>query len=116
MADPFVISEEEQTILLDRPPNTCTELISAERSGGAFDAWCWTEIENIASIERAVPQEFKDGAVKLICSGLRYGRYLRTGTLSIFGGVRSRLDVEFANSVDPEQISAHAAGSIRKLT
>src|SRR5262249_48259009 len=100
MAEPFVVPEKEQPIFLDWSAGACAELVTTKRSGRTFPAGYWIEIENVSSIECAVAQKLKHGSVQLICSRLRDGCYLRSGAFSIFGGIRSRLDVEFTHGID----------------
>src|SRR5262245_13611167 len=115
MPEAFVISKEEEPILLYRPTETRAKLISTERSSAAFDAWSRADIKYGSRVHRAVAEKFKNIAMELIRTGLSYSRYLRAGALTIFSGVRSRQYIEFANSVDSKQVPADAAWSDGKL-
>src|SRR5262245_28729720 len=108
MPEPFIVAEEEHTIFFDGSARAGAELISAEWSDR-------TLIEEIPRIERAVAQKFEDRSMELVCSRLRDHIHLRACTLSILGGVCTCQYIEFADGVDSQQISAHAAGSDRKL-
>src|ERR1019366_321979 len=83
-------------------------LVAAERRDGGL-------VEEIAGVERAVAQEFKNRAVERVGSGARDDADLRSGALSIFGGVGIGEDVELADGVDAQQFAARAAGRDGKL-
>src|ERR1044071_4142187 len=109
MSKSFVVSEEEQAIFLDRPAEASAELISPERCRLAFNIRQRAKVKNGSRVERAITQEFKSRAVELICPGLRHRRDLRTGAFAVFGGVSAGQDVEFADRIDTEQVTADAA-------
>ena len=73
------------------------------------------EIEDRSRVERAVAQKFKNRPVELIRSGLRDCDHLRARALSVFCRIGSGEDVELADGVDSQQISADAAGCIGEL-
>src|SRR5207249_6122596 len=93
MTESFIVAEKKNAILLERTSAAGAELISPEWSDG-------TLIEEIARIERAVPEKFENRSVELVRSRLRDDGHLRSGPLSVLGGVCARQHVELAHRVD----------------
>src|SRR5689334_4960950 len=71
----LVASKKEQFILDDRPAEHSAKLIALQRIP--------LRSEYVAGVHRAIPYEFKEIAVKLVRSALRYGVDRRRGVLSV---------------------------------
>src|SRR5438477_4988773 len=114
MRDPFVlpellvIAEDERLVPLDRPARRAAVLVAPEvRSLG---------VEEVARIERAVPQELEHRAMKLVGARLEDRRDHAAGRPAVFGGVLAGQDAEFANSLDAEiYVQAAARARIREV-
>jgi hypothetical protein len=84
LAEPLVISKDESLISSDWSSQRASELVSLE--------WRNTRgIEKVPSIQGAVSQEFKQGAVELVGAGSRHNTDLRPSPFSIFGAVAVRV-------------------------
>ena len=98
LTESFIVAEQKKAIFLEGATGRASELISAEGRNRSL-------VEGSRRIESAVAQELKNGAVKLIRSGLGDNADLRSGALAVFGGISIGEHVEFADGVDPQQIS-----------
>lgn len=77
----FVIGEEEGFVLLDRRADGTTKLIAFEAGNGG-------SVEEVARVKGIVAEEFVDGAVELVGSGLSDDEHLCARTFAVFGAVR----------------------------
>ncbi len=109
LPETFVIAEQKQPVLLERPAQRAAELVLAERriEGGLR--------KEAARIESAVAEKLEQRSMQRIGPGLRDHADLRAGSLPVFGAVGVGLDVELADGVDAQQVAAHAARSDGEL-
>src|SRR6266566_5851149 len=104
LLEPFVIPENESTVLADWTAGRTTELISLEW-------WNRVLIKKVPGIQRAVTQELKHGAMKRIRSRFRDNVNLTPDSMTGFSGVDTGHHVELAYSIDSEQLPANASRS-----
>ena len=105
LAEAFVITKEEELVLLDGTAQRAAEAVAPEWRDGAL-------VEEIARVERAIAQEFVERAVQAIAAGGRDDADLRAGALAVFGAVGVGDHVEFAHPVHAQQLAAGASRGI----
>src|ERR1700753_3951587 len=102
LAEAFVVGEEKGLVLDDRTAGGGAENVAFEMRNIAV-------IEEVASVERAVAQEFVRRSVKLIRAVRGDHIDLGAWSLAVLRAVGVFDDGEFAHGVDTEKLSAEAA-------
>ena len=87
----MIAHEEKQFVLLDRPTDDATELVSLQgvARGG----------EEVPRVKIAVAQEFEQIAVKFIRAGFCHGVYYGGGMISVLRGHGAGFHLEFLERV-----------------
>src|ERR1700722_5463155 len=80
LAKPLVVREDECFIFFDWAACGPSELVATKRRSGRY-------IEVIRGVENVIAQEFIDGSMKLVATGLGNNGDLRPGALAIFRSV-----------------------------
>src|SRR5579872_5243364 len=95
----LVIDEKKSFVFLDRRAQRSSELIALKPGSGSA-------VKEIASIQGIVSQEFVDTAMQLVRPGLGDNQSLTTGPLAVFGAIRIRKEIKFADCVNTQQLLA----------
>src|ERR1700674_4289702 len=103
MADVFVVSKEERSVLEYRSANRSAKLVPLERRN------CGS-IEEISGVQCAIAEELVTTAVKLIGSGARNIVNDSSGGLAVLRRVVAGQHGELLNGVDAQASSQNAAG------
>jgi hypothetical protein len=103
LAEAFVVAEDKGAVAADGASGGRAELIALERRSGPL-------IEKVGRVERVVAEKFVNRTVKTVGAGLGSDDDLAAGMLAEFGAVVVALDIEFANGVDAEELTARSAG------
>ena len=93
LSEPFVGGEVERPPALDRAAHRSAELVAPERMRIRR-----RELEEVARIERIVPEELEDVAVDLVGARSRDEIDDRAGHMSVFGGERRVVHLEFLDA------------------
>ena len=103
LLESFKVAEDESLVLLDGPAQRHAILIPLEAGNG-------TGIEEIASVQVAVAQEFIHRSVEIVAAGLRHDQNLRARAFSVLGAVGIAQHVELAHGIHAQQFPTGAAG------
>src|ERR1700730_11325653 len=66
LPDPFVVPEDERSVLVDRPPSERAKLVPLE-------GWNRALVKKVSRIERAIAQELVHASMELVCARSRDG-------------------------------------------
>src|SRR5215471_18819225 len=102
MAKPFIGSEQEHLVLLDRASQSASKLIASVRRSAIG------LIEEVAGVQGVVTQNLKRAPVDLVGSRGSHNGDLSSGPFSILSAVGVRADVEFPHRFYSEQLPARS--------
>src|SRR6516225_1534782 len=100
MPEPFVVSEQEHFVLLNRASQRTAKLIALE--WGCADGL----IEEVSRVQGAVAQILEDISVQLVSPRGGDDADLPSGPLPVLGAVSMLDDVVLAHGFDPQQLAA----------
>ena len=92
VAETFICSEYEGSVLLDRPSEGTPVVVPVERRD-------LRRAEEAPRVQTAVSVELEDGSVDLIRAGFGGDDYLAPGLPAVFRGIQTRKDTELLDAV-----------------
>src|SRR5690348_8943552 len=101
----FVVSEQEELILLDRAAQRTAKAVALELRDRPL-------IEKITRVQRAVAKKIVNRSMQFVGPGSGHDTHLAARTLAVFGAVGVAHHIEFADGINSQQLAAGPAGGV----
>src|SRR5690348_1762720 len=105
LTEAFIISEQEELIFLESAAEGATKAVSLK-------LWNASLIEEVSCVKSAVAKEVIHGPMQIVRAGRGDDADLAARSLAVLCPVRIRDNIELANSIHTQKLTAGAAWSV----